>query len=355
MQQDDHRTLQDTQRGVEEIKEAVCQSQAKSCQTVKEVHESIQEVKQEFDNFKKQREMDQEANVLKNLVKSEFKGDIEHHAKKFQEGTRKWIFESVVNWLDDRTSPNRVMVISGNAGIGNTVISVVVSQRMQEAVRLSGSHFCQHNNARYRNPQLMLQSLACHLSNSIPEYKRALVEKLSRNLGRDLNNMCVEELFALLFKEPLSTSDDPGRNFLIVIDGLDESEYQERNELLDVIGNHFCKLPDWIRFFVTTRPERNIVEALKHLKPKELEQNQEENLKDIQILFEKQLSHVIGEEHKDVLLKELVKTSEGLFLYAYFLIDFIKNNVSFLTPEKLENSLPLGISSVYLSYFERLE
>ena len=355
MQQDDHRTLQDTQRGVEEIKEAVCQSQAKSCQTVKEVRESIQEVKQEFDNFKKQREMDREDEVLKNLVKSEFKGDIEHHAKKFQEGTREWIFESVVSWLDDRTSPNRVMVISGNAGIGKTVISAVISQRMQEAGRLSGSHFCQHNNARYRNPQLMLQSLACHLSNSIPEYKRALVEKLSRNLGRDLNNMGVEELFALLFKEPLSTLDDPGRNFLIVIDGLDEREYQGRNELLDVIGNHFCKLPDWIRFFVTTRPERNIVDAMKHLKPKELEQNQEENLKDIQILFEKQLCYVFGEEHRDVLLKELVKKSEGLFLYAYFLIDFIKNNVSFLSPEKLENSLPLGISSVYLSYFERLE
>ena len=364
MQHDDHNILQDTQlKGVEEIKEAhkesiskldvVCQSQAKTCQAVEEVRKSIQEFKQELEL---KREMDREDEVLKNLVKSEFKGDIEHHTKKFQEGTREWIFESIVNWLDDRASQNRVMVISGNAGIGKTVISAVISQRMQEAGRLSGSHFCQHNNARYRNPQLMLQSLACHLSNSIPEYKRALVEKLSRNQGnKDLNNMGVEELFALLFKEPLSKLDDPGRNFLIVIDGLDESEYQGRNELLDVIGNHFCKLPDWIRFFVTTRPERNIVEALKHLKPKELEQNQEENLKDIQILFEKQLSRVIGEEFKDVLLKELVKTSEGLFLYAYFLIDFIKNNVSFLTPEKLENSLPLGISSVYLSYFKRLE
>ena len=299
--------------------------------------------------------MDREDEVLKNLGESEFKGDIEHHAKKFQEGTREWIFESVVNWLDDRTSPNQVMVISGNAGIGKTVISAVISQRMQEAGRLSGSHFCHHNNTLYRNPQLMLQSLACHLSNSIPEYKRALVEKLSRNLGRDLNNMGIEELFAILFKELLSTLDDPGRNFLIVIDGLDESEYQGRNELLDVIGNHFCKLPDWIRFFVTTRPERNIVEALKHLKPKKLEQNQEENLKDIQILFEKQLSHVIGEQHKDVLVKELVKTSEGLFLYAHYLIDFIIENISCLTPENLENSLPIGMSSVYRSYFKRLE
>ena len=66
----------------------------------------------------------------------------------------------------------------------------------------------------------MLQPLACHLSHALPEYKQALVEQLSRNLGTNLNSMGVEELFALLFKEPLSSVDDPGRNMLMVIDGL---------------------------------------------------------------------------------------------------------------------------------------
>ena len=49
----------------------------------------------------------------------------------------------------------------------------------------------------------------------------------------------MEELFALLFKEPLSSVGDPRRNMLMVIDGLDESEYKGRNELLDVIANQF--------------------------------------------------------------------------------------------------------------------
>ena len=137
----------------------------------------------------------------------------------------------------------------------------------------------------------------------MPSYKDALVEQLSRNLGKDLNSMGVEELFALLFKEPLSTVQDPGRNTLIVIDGLDESEYQGRNELLHVISNHFSMLPIWIRILITTRPERSIIEALRHLKPIELEQKQEENLDDIRNLFEIQLNHKIGEEHKDILLK----------------------------------------------------
>ena len=334
--------------------EGVCEYQSKTSQAVDEIRESIQEVKQEVKSLTKKRN-EQADEVLRTLVKSEFKGDIEFHANKFQEGTREWIFESIEDWLDDRASPHRVMVISGNPGMGKTVISAVVSQRIQKAGRLSGVHFCQHDDSRYRDPRLMLQSLACHLCQAMPSYKDTLVEQLSRNLGKDLNNMGVEELFALLFKEPLSTVQDPGRNILIVIDGLDESEYKGRNELLHVISNHFSMLPVWIRILITTRPEKNVTEALRHLKPIELEQKQEENLKDIQTLFETQLSLKIGEEHTYVLLKELVKKSEGLFIYAYFIVDFIQKNVSILTPDQLESVLPSGISSVYLSYFKRLE
>ena len=345
---------QQEMRAAQSRLEGVCESQSKTSQAVDEIRESIQEVKQEVKSLTKKRN-EQADEVLRTLVKSEFKGDIEFHANKFQEGTREWIFKSIEDWLDDRASPHRVMVISGNPGMGKTVISAVVSQRMQKAGRLSGSHFCQHDDSRYRDPRLMLQSLACHLCQAMPNYKNALVEQLSRNLGKDLNNMGVEELFALLFKEPLSTVQDPERNTLIVIDGLDESEYQGRDELLHVIRNHFSMLPVWIRILITTRPERNITEALRHLKPIELEQKQEKNLNDIQTLFENQLSFKIGEENKHVLLKELVKKSEGLFIYAYFIVDFIQKNVSILTPDQLESVLPSGISSVYLSYFKRLE
>ena len=168
----------------------VCDSQSKTIHAVDVMHESIQEVKQEVKGLTK-RKNEHADEVLKTLVKSEFKGDIEFHANKFQEGTREWIFKSIEDWLDDRSSPHRVMVISGNPGMGKTVISAVVSQRMQKVGRLSGSHFCQHNNSRYRDPRLMLQSLACHLCQAMPSYKDTLVEQLSRNLGKDLNSIWV--------------------------------------------------------------------------------------------------------------------------------------------------------------------
>jgi len=338
------KSLQDTHRAVEEV-----------VKRQKKTHEALQDVNEKFEKSKERTIEDKDDEILRKLAVVNSQKVIEDHAEKYQEGTRVLFFESVKKWLDDRSSPNRVMVISGNAGMGKSVIAAVICKRMQEVGRLSGSHFCQHDKARYRNPKLMLQSLACQLSSSLPEYKDALVKTLSGNLGVEVNNMEVKDLFDLLFDEILNKLEDPGRNILLVIDGLDESEYQGRNELLDVISNHFIKLPRWIRFLVTTRPEINIADSLRIFKPLQLEPNDAENLMDMTLLFEKQLSDVIPQDYQEVIINELVKKSEGLILYAYLLVHFIKENVQLLTPEQLDSTLPSGISSVYGTYLRRLE
>ena len=360
-----HKTQTETRQNIEGVQQTmkeVLQTQLKTQHTIEEVRhenaknvdevaEGLKEVKETVESLKEKRDKDKADEVLRNLAKSEFRRDIEYHLQRFQDGTREWVFERVYNWLDDTSSQNRVMVISGNAGMGKSVIAAVICKRMQQAGRLSGSHFCQYNNVRYCKPQLMIQSLACHLSHALPEYKQALVEQLSRNVGTDLNNVGVEELFSLLFKEPLSAVGDPGRNMLMVIDGLDESEYQGRNELLDVIANQFCKLPIWIRFLVTTRPALDIAEKLMHLKPLELKSNYEENLKDVMIFCLKRLEHVAKPANVGEFVKRLVLKSEGLMLYAHFLILSITENAS----EDLVGNSSLGISSVYHSYCKRLE
>ena len=356
--EDIHQTQAKTQKRVEDMYQIHTQTH----QSVKEVNQSVgevatglEEIKEAVYSLKEGKDKDSVDEVLRNLTKSEFRGDVEYYVQRFQEGTREWVFDGVQNWLDDRSSQNRVMVISGNAGMGKSVIAAVISKRMQEAGRLSGSHFCQYNNVRYCKPQLMIQSLACHLSHTLPEYKRALVGQLSRNLGTDLNSMGVEELFALIFKEPLCAVGDPGRNMLMVIDGLDESEYKGRNELLDVIANQFCKLPIWIRFLVTTRPALNITETLKHLKPFELEYNDGKNIEDVRVFFQKGLENVVKLRNLDEYVRKLVLKSEGLMLYAHFLVLLITDNPSIFHAGDLDDSLPLGISSFYHSYFKRLE
>ena len=360
--QEGHRTLQDTQQTVGRVEQTLQdthQAVGNLQQMLQEVRttqqESQQQIKREAANAEERNDKAEEDEGLRKLAKVNTERVIQYHSGKYLEETRLLIFEKIKLWLDDLTSENRVIVISGVAGMGKSVIAAVVCQRMHQAGRLSGSHFCQHNKERYRNPKVMLQSLACQLCDVLPEYKSELVKKLSRNLGVDMNSLEVQELFEFLFEEPLCSVGDRGRNLLLVIDGLDESEYKGRNDLLDVVANHFCKLPVWFRFLVTTRPEVNIADRLKKFNPIQLEQDNEENVKDIRLFLEKQLSSVIQSGSEDVVIDALVRKAAGHFLYAYLMVDFIKENVSLLTPEELGRTLPSGVSSVYQSYFERLE
>ena len=346
----------DSEKDIKSQLEDIRQKQDETQKSVEKLFQAVEGVRYRVECSVEKSDKDIADEVFQKLAKCEFRGDIEYYLQRFQEGTREWVFDRVQNWLDDRSSQNRVMVISGNAGMGKSVIAAVICKRMQDAGRLSGSHFCQYNNVRYLKPQLMIQSLACHLSHALPKCREAFVEQLTRNQGADdLNSMNVEELFALLFKEPLGLVSDPGRNMLMVIDGLDESEYQGRNELLDVIANQFCKLPSWIRFLVTTRPATNIAEKLKHLKPFELQSNDERNLEDIRIYLERKVGYLFKPEDKDELVEKLVLKCEGLMLYAHFLVLFLTENKSVLSQEELDDNLPLGISEVYHSYFKRLE
>ena len=333
------------------------QTQTRTQQTIEKNKTKLEQVLQVVNEIRQsQLNTDQEDEILKKLAKVDVQNTVKYYTDRYLEGTRESIFGKVNNWLNDRNSPNRVMVISGNPGMGKSVIAAMMCKRMQEDSRLSGSHFCQHDKARHRNPKVMLQSLAYHLSYSLPEYKKALVEQLSRNLGLEINDMEVGDLFELLFEVPLSSlKDDPGSTSLVVIDALDESEYQGRNKLLEVIAKYFDKLPVWIRFLVTTRPDINICESLKSLEPLLLEPNDEENLEDIPLCFEQQLSDLLKPENRELILKELVQKSEGSILCAKFLVDFIKKNFSILTLEQLDSTLPSGISSVYQSYFKRLQ
>ena len=355
LQQGDHRILQDTRQAVKGVQQSIQDTKQMLQEVRRTQQESQQQIKYKAANAEERRDKAEEDEVLRKLAQVNTERVIQYHSGKYLEETRLHVFDKIKLWLDDLTSENRVMVISGDAGMGKSVIAAVVCQRMQHAGRLSGSHFCQHNKERYRNPKVMLQSLACQLCDVLPEYKSELVKKLSRNLGVDMNSLEVQELFEFLFEEPLCSVGDPGKNLLLVIDGLDESEYKGRNDLLDVVANHFCKLPVWFRFLVTTRPEVNIADRLKKFNPIQLEQDNEENVKDIRLFLEKQLSSVIQSGSEDVVIDALVRMAAGHFLYAYLMVDFIKKNFSLLTPEELGRTLPSGVSSVYQSYFERVE
>ena len=194
-----------------------------------------------------------------------------------------WVFDRVSTWLNNKSS-NRALIISGPAGMGKSTIAAVICKRFPE--NFAACHFVQYNNSRYNNSKFLLQSLAFQLCNVFPKYKEELTAKLSSCKGQMLNDMNIEGLFSLLFKEPfIKCICDQCTPFLIVIGALDESRQEHRYELVDLITTHFHKLPSYIRFLITTRPEKDIALKFQALNPILLESDEERNLNDLRVFF----------------------------------------------------------------------
>ena len=289
-------------------------------------------------------------NILNECLQwCDFEKEIQLLLERYTEGTREWVFQQVSIWLNDTNSDNRAFIISGQAGMGKSTIAAVLCKKSKE--HFAACHFFQYNDSRYNKPKFFLQSLAWQLCNVLPEYKQNLASKLSGNEGQLLDIMNIEGLFTMLFKEPFTNIPDPSKHFLIVIDAIDESQQEERYELVDLITRHFHKFPRFIRFLITTRSEKDIALKFQGLNPLLLEPDDERNLNDLRLFFEDKLGTKVEHASQEELVKNLVKKSEGLMLYASFLCRLSKDN----SIQSNIESLPEGIEEIYESYFDRLE
>ena len=296
-------------------------------------HESSKQMKSSSDNI-----------LSEKLHWCDFENEIQLLLERYTKCTRKWVFEQVLTWLDNKSSPNRAFIIAGQAGMGKSVIAAVICKLFLE--NFAACHFFQYNNSRYNNSTFFLQSLAWQLSKVFPEYKVELTTNLTGCKGQILSDMNIEALFSLLFKEPLTRCIADRMPFLIVIDALDECRQEDRYMLVDLIAKHFHKLPGYIRFLITTRPEKDIVRKFQTLNPIHLEPDEERNINDLRIFFEKKI-----ETKTEILVKNLVKKSEGLMLFASFIAKIFEDNFSISNTD----SLPKGIEEIYESFFKRLE
>ena len=95
---------------------------------------------------------------------------------------------------------------------------------MQDSERFSGSHFKSTWRGTPQEPQGDAAVTAFHVSYYRPEYRKALVEQLSRNLGLEMSDMEVGDLFELLFEEPLRNVRDPCvASLIVIVDTKDET------------------------------------------------------------------------------------------------------------------------------------
>ncbi len=345
------RVLNEWRRGETEIMTALVENLNVSKESLNISKERRDVVKEINDGVKALVQKDEESRsddiLNKHLLSCNFQREIELYYEKFTRGTREWVINEFSDWFDDETSKNRAFIISGHAGMGKSVIAAVICKRFSKHV--AASHFFQYNNSQYNNPNILLQSLALQLSQVVPAYKEALIKKLSGKLGQSLTSMNIEGLFSVLFKEPFSSIADSGKRILIVLDAVDESDNDGRHELANLISNHLHKLPSNIRFLITTRPERNLIDRFRQLNPLFIEGNDERNLSDLKLVLQQRISG--ANSLAADFLDSLAERCDGLMLYAFFLSEIYNNDPSAFCID----SLPKGIEEHYERYFRRLK
>jgi hypothetical protein len=129
----------------------------------------------------------------------------------------------------------------------------------------------------YLNPMMMLQSLASQMCENVAGFKEKLLDQLQRpHQVRSLKNA-----FGIYLQNPLDEleAEEPS---LIVIDGLDESTADDKNEIVNLIADYFPDLHDFIKILVTSRPEISVAK-LKGLKKINIESNDADNNSDLEI------------------------------------------------------------------------
>ena len=288
------------------------------------------------------------------LAKFDFTGKIDGLCKKFQDGTRQWFFNRLSSWFDDEES--RVMILTAGPGVGKSVLSAKVCELYKQRGQLAACHFCDFINSDSRNPHRILQSLASQMCHNVDGF----CDKLTEGLRREHSRNSQSDAFRVLLNNPLHAIKTrkpmlrmPWKRAqhkpkLIIVDALDESKTETKSEFLDLISEKFPELPEWIKIFITSRPELQVQKKLQHLNPVEILPDDLHHTLDLEYF----ILHYLPNLSK-CNVNFMISKCEGSFLYAYYVVDELKEMDLGIEPN-LSDYVPKGISGFYGKQFKRL-
>ena len=261
---------------------------------------------------------------------------------------RRWLFEAVEKWRTAQNHPSRLLWITARPGFGKSAFAANFVHFGRDKV--VAAHFVEWDKPSHRNPCRIVRSLAFQLATRWPDYRKLLLTL--PEIGELESKTNPSELFDYLLTTPLSGMIDGGRQrHLIVVDGLDEASEAARNPLVEMLARDAARLPKWLGFVITGRPEFEIKHPLQDLNPLSIDAGSEENLQDVREYVQLNLaSQLNGLPDAKSLIEEILKRSEGAFLYAeHFCKEVQCGNISIIRPDQF----PAGLGAAYYQWFRR--
>jgi hypothetical protein len=237
----------------------------------------------------------------------------------------------IVNWANDPNSEH-ALILFGQAGTGKSAIVHEVARRFADMHRLSSSFI--FRRAEGSKPYLLFKTLARDLADRYPSFKAALGKIIKDDTSRRMGAQDYGTLFDFLLVQPLKDLHIIGPIF-VVIDALDESgDVSGGNGLHSFLANHISKLPSNFRILITSRPEKDIVDAFSRAPVVRIHINDpilSASVKgDISSYIQEKLDPNTFQQYG----AELVSKAEGLFQWADVACGYICNPPPGLTKRK---------------------
>lgn len=262
---------------------------------------------------------------------------------------REWLKKEISDWCANEQG-HRAYVIIGGPGFGKS--SFAAHMLHFEPIAICGL-FCEWDKNYTVDSNTVIKTLAYKLAAKLPDYRKILLSTLSiGDAAASINALKPSELFDRLLTSPLNNLIDGHRpTYLILIDALDEASVSGKNTLAHVLAENLHKLPRWLRFVLTARPESDIISVFSAYDVNVIETEHRLNSADIRGYLATRLKEeLVNSKTQLDLLNELTDKCQGSFLYASMLVDNIEKG-NYVISEIA--SLPIGIDAFYYRDFER--
>ncbi|KAJ7598152.1 hypothetical protein C8J56DRAFT_814444 [Mycena floridula] len=289
-------------------------------------------------------------------------------------GTRITFLRKIVDWIKAGSPSDsaQIQLLVDVAGSGKSAIAHTVARDCAASGSLASAFFFDREVAGRSNPLKLVASIAQDLAaldeNLSPEISLAMKKSPRQNMTNEFRTLILGPLTKCRLSRPL----------VIVIDALDEALDETSKEgvdhrVLDILSKEVSKLPGNVRVLVTTRPEKDIMDALPdslaHIQHLSMELDGDANHRDLSVFIRHRL-HEIAKNRglsgrwptPDDIVRFEAK-AEGLFIWAATMCDFMDSRPALIQNFRkiLEAGMPLRpgpfakMNKLYSTILDRCE
>jgi hypothetical protein len=270
-------------------------------------------------------------------------------------GTCQWItnHESYQSWLEGRT---HLLWISGGPGKGKTMMSIFLTQELEETVSAAKSsqlvfYFCSHGDEKRNTPLAILRSLIYQIISQTPNLVDYVIPYLGTP-GQTIQTVSSLETLWIIFSKIVDDAKFPPT--ICVIDGLDECDEQLRRILVPrmihlLSGTSDSKAFGKFKLAVLSREIHDLRGCTQiRLDP----DNNEKVIDDIERFVSarvKELKRIEGftgkaQSHVE---QTLLSRAQGTFLWVGFAMHELLQKTTCTEVLETLNKIPQGLFAVY--------